>query len=256
MKKALGAILTVLILILLFVLLSTYRRPNDRVEAGEIHIEPSERLSVGQEAALTIPVSGSGELAFQWSADRGTLSTPLGPSTNYKAPSTPGRAIVNVQITSEGNSVVKSKVFDIIDQSDPADSSTSILPVGAVTLASHKEGQTVPCEAIAKGRYSSDVTGAIWPVVYVGNAYHPQDEGGKGASKVNGDWTGTVRFGDCDKPQEASGKTFQLLVVTADDTANRAFESYLQSGRQSGFPGMRGLPAGTVEHVRILVMRD
>lgn len=257
MAKTLLSALNVLVVIFLFVPLATCRNQENKIHAEEIHIEPSERLAVGEEAALTIQASGAGELEFKWSANRGTLSSPLGFSTNYKAPSTPGQAIVSVQITSEGSSVVRSKTFEIVDKPTPSLSSiTSSLPLGAVTLTSHKDGYTVPCEAIAKGRYSSDVTGAIWPVVYIGNAYHPQDEGGKSASKVNGDWTGTVRFGDCNKPQEASGKPFQLLVITADDAANRAFESYIQSGRQSGFLGMRGLPAGTVEHVRIRVTRD
>jgi hypothetical protein len=100
------------------------------------------------------------------------------------------------------------------------------------------------------------VTAPIWPVIYIEGRYHPQDEGGKGASKLNGNWTGTVRFGDCNKPQGATGKPFQLLVVTTDKVANQAFESYIQKGMRDGFHGLRKLPAGTTEQARIQVTRD
>jgi hypothetical protein len=255
MIKTLRPVVTLFVPALLSVLLVACQNQNDGVRISPIHVEPSERISVGETAALTIQASGSG-LAFQWSTNRGTLLAPSRPSTIYRAPSTPGLATVNVQVTGAGGSAVESKTFEIVDKPSPSLVSTSAPPAGAVTLSSHQEGQTVRCEAMAKGLYSPDVISAIWPVIYIDSRYHPQDEGGKGASKVNGNWIGTVRFGDCNKPQEATGKTFQLLVVTADEAANQAFESYIQKGMRDGFHGLRKLPAGTTEQARIMVMRD
>ncbi len=219
-------------------------------DVGEIEVQPSERIPVGETAALTVPASGTG-LAFQWSADQGELSATANPSAVYKAPLTPGRATVTVQVTGDGGSVVRSKTFEIIDKpAAPAPSAE------AVTLTSHQDEQTVPCTIVAKGKYSPDVTEAIWPVVLVAGVYHPQGEGGKAPPRANGGWSGTVRFGDCTKPEETSGQPFLLLVVTADEAANRAFESYIKQGTTTGFPGMPELPDGATEHVRILVTRD
>lgn len=255
MEKTTRTIADLLIPAMLSISFAACQDRDSGVQIGEIRVQPSERIEIGGTAALTIQASGK-DLAFLWSADRGTLSAPSAASTLYTAPSTPGLATINVQVTGEGGSVVKSTMFEIIDKPTPSQASPPISPSGAVTLSNPQDQTTVACETLAKGRYSPDVDDAIWPVVYIDNRYHPQDEGGKGPSKVNGNWVGTVRFGDCSNPQESSGRAFQLLVLTANEAANRAFENYIQEGRRNGFRGMRQLPAGVMEHVRILVTRD
>ena len=129
-------------------------------------------------------------------------------------------------------------------------------PTDLVTLTSPQDSQLVDCGILAKGTYSPDITDPIWPVVYVGNRYHPQDEAGQAPPMVNGRWFGTVRFGDCTKPPEHDkGKAFQLIIVTAGEQCNQAFEDYLTDGRALGFPGMLSLPDDCQEHVRIVVER-
>jgi len=135
---------------------------------------------------------------------------------------------------------------------------TPTLGPDTATLAYPEDGQSVPCENLAQGRYSSDITNLIWPVVYIGNRYHPQDEGGKAPPMFNGKWYGTVRFGDCNKPPDYDrGKAFQLIIVTVNDVANKAFEDYIARGQATGtWPGMDSLPEGVKEYVRIVVIRE
>jgi hypothetical protein len=86
-----------------------------------------------------------------------------------------------------------------------------------VTLTSLQNEQKVPCENIASGTYPSDLDKEIWPVAYIGGIYYPQDEGGKAAKKVDGNWYQTVRFGDCTRTKVDVGKQFQLIIVTAHE---------------------------------------
>jgi hypothetical protein len=131
-------------------------------------------------------------------------------------------------------------------------------PVGPITLTFPEDGQEVPCLNTARGTYSSDITNPIWPVVYIGLKYHPQDVDGTAARKQpDGKWYGTVRFGNCDTPDVDRGKLFELLIVTADEQCNRAFENYISEGQSTGdWPGMDSLPGGCNEHVHIVVIRE
>jgi hypothetical protein len=137
---------------------------------------------------------------------------------------------------------------------------TPTLGPDTVTLAYPEGGQSVPCENLAKGRYSSDITNSIWPVVYIGGKFHPQDEGGKAPPMVKGNWYGTVRFGDCKQPPGYDrGKVFQLVIVTANEQANKEFEDYLAACKAKptpSWPGMDNLPEGVKEYVRIVVTRE
>jgi hypothetical protein len=120
-----------------------------------------------------------------------------------------------------------------------------------------QDNQTVPCENYAEGRYPLDLKDYIWPIVYIGGKYHPQDEGGKAASKADGKWYQTVRFGDCTQAAKDVGKRFQLIIVTANEQANKVFEDYITTGQRTGaWPGMANLPQGIKEHVRIVVIRQ
>jgi hypothetical protein len=135
--------------------------------------------------------------------------------------------------------------------------STTTPSASAVTLTAPQNGQTVPCEQIARGTYPPDLTDEIWPIVYVSGRYYPQDNEGQAAQKINGNWLQTVRFGDCSQPQKDVGKPFQLIVVTANESANAVFENYIKTGRVSGnWPGLIELPPGTNEQVRIVVIRQ
>ena len=53
------------------------------------------------------------------------------------------------------------------------------------------------------------------------------------------------------------GKVFQLIIVTADEQANKAFEDYVAAGRSAGwYTGVDSLPVGVKEYVRIAVTRQ
>jgi hypothetical protein len=134
---------------------------------------------------------------------------------------------------------------------------TATPPASAVTLTTPQDGQTVPCQNIARGTYPLDLKDYIWPIVYVAGRYHPQDEGGKAAQKIGGNWLQTVRFGDCTNPKKDVGTPFQLIIVTANEAANAEFEKYIKAGQaSSNWPGMIELPPGTKEQVRIMVIRQ
>jgi hypothetical protein len=148
-------------------------------------------------------------------------------------------------------------------QTIPAPTASPRLPrtatpsASAVTLTNLQDGQTVPCQNIVRGTYPLDLKDYIWPIVYVGGRYYPQDGGGKAAQKVGGNWYQTVRFGDCNQPQEDVGRPFQLIIITANESANTEFEEYIKAVQASGsWPGLIELPPGIVEHVLITVIRQ
>lgn len=225
--------------------------PDVRVE-----VSPGTRIPVGDTAAIAIHASGK-DLEFEWKAERGKLSSTSAPSVVYRAESPAGKDIVTVKVTGAGGSTTRATVFEVVEAASTPSGGPQPSGKSGVTLTNLENGDTVPCQVIARGKYSVDGVGTIWPVVYVGGRYHPQDEGGKAPTMLNGEWSGTVRFGNCDEPEESSGTAFQLLVVSADQKANAAFESYLQRAKKVGsYPGLDSLPDVTTAHVRILVTRQ
>ncbi len=127
---------------------------------------------------------------------------------------------------------------------------------GTVTLTNLKDGQEVPCRLAIEGAYPPSVTDAIWPLVYVDGVYHPQDTpqgSGKSAVKAEGTWRGNVQFGDC---AQSKGQVFQLVIVTADRGANKAFEDYLTETRKTKTYVGTLLPPGATEQARISVTRQ
>jgi hypothetical protein len=133
----------------------------------------------------------------------------------------------------------------------------TVPPANTITIDSLKNEDIVPCENLVEGTYSEDITLPIWPVVYVGGRYFPMDDYAfHPASKTKGKWSQMVRFGDCNNLAAASGKTFQLLIVSAGPLCEQAAQSFL-TGRHAAvrFPGMDGLPLDCMEYARIVVIR-
>jgi hypothetical protein len=217
-----------------------------------LKVEPYEKLD------WRWNVSGTGE---------GKLNTNTGENVVYTA-GREGVDIVEVEAkTASGATVRQTFAFTLVAAptvSSPSPAVLTRLPptatpsVSTVTLTNLQSDQKVPCETIARGTYPLDLKEYIWPVVYINGRYHPQDEGGRAAAKVSGNWYQTIRFGDCTRPLEYDrGKPFQLIVVTANDSANAEFEKYLITGLASGsYPGLIELPRGVKEHVRIMVIRQ
>lgn len=235
------------------------------------------RVATGEAASLRWSVTGN---------SGGKVSPETGDAVFYTA-GNPGVDIVTAEGTTAKGALVKERVsFNVVPASRPSPvlpTATPVPPVvtpvsptatpppaqaptptpqpptpGAITLTSLTDGQSVPCENLAKGTYPLDLKDRIWPVVYIGGRFHPQDDGGKAPPMVNGNWYATVRFGDCTKPPEYDrGKTFQLIIVTANDAANKAFEDYIAKGQATGtWPGMVSPPEGAKEHLRIVVIRQ
>jgi hypothetical protein len=72
----------------------------------------------------------------------------------------------------------------------------------------------------------------------------------------DGSWFSTVRFGGCDTSNDV-GKVFQLVIVTADDTAHEVFMGWLKKGSETNdWTGLLELPAGATEQLRIFVTRS
>ena len=111
-----------------------------------------------------------------------------------------------------------------------------------VTQDTLQDSQTVPCQNFIEGTYDKTVTEQIWPVIYVGGMFHPQDDNGKAPRMEDGKWFDTVRFGDCSKPAAFNrGTRFQLLIITSGPVCQKQIEDYLATARARGFPGMPGL---------------
>lgn len=217
------------------------------LSVSEIQIPaPDTPIRVDSQLNLNVDVSGTGPFTFHWSADRGTISDPTLPAISYTAPEAPGPVKVTVEVRGKEGQVIRTRNFQIVPGPEA--------PSGQVTLAHPREGDRVDCEVLAQGTYQPGLQEKIWPVVWVGGRYYPQDEGGKAPRMSNGKWRGTVRFGDCAKPrsEEKPEPPFTLIVVTANEQANRAFEEYLKA---SSLPGMAELPAGTEPQVEVGVTR-
>ncbi|HEX7180781.1 MAG TPA: hypothetical protein VF756_02995 [Thermoanaerobaculia bacterium] len=222
-------------------------------QVSDIHVQPNKTISTEGTASLTVEAAGKA-LEFKWRAERGTVSSPTAPSVLYTAPSTAGLDTITVEVHGEGGTTLRSTTIEV----GRASVTTEETPVEqAVTLTSHHEGQSVKCEELAQGVYARDVTDSIWPVVYVGGRYHPQDEGGKPAAKSNGRWYGTVRFGDCQQPDSAHGQVFHLIIVTTDEHANGVFKRYVEeASRKGSYPGLEELPKSATEQLRVVVTRS
>jgi hypothetical protein len=224
----------------------------------------------GKGVAIVIKVEPYEKLDWKWEVS-GTSGGQLDKTTGENVVYTAGKEGVDnivVEAKTASGAIVKQTVSLTVVAAtptavvaQPSITRTPLVPVSpsasAVTLTSPQDGQTVPCQNIARGTYPLDLKDYIWPIVYIAGRYHPQDEGGKAAQKVGGNWLQTVRFGNCNRLQDDVGKPFQLIIVTANEAANVEFEKYIKAGQASGnWPGLIELPPGTKEQVRIVVIRQ
>lgn len=131
-------------------------------------------------------------------------------------------------------------------------------PLPKVTLTNMQNGQTVPCKNDVSGTYAEGLEDYIWPVVIIDGLIFPQDAAGKSASKISGEWFHIVRFGNCDTPEIDKGKRFELLIVTANESANAEFEAYFANAIETGDWGpMPALPSSGIEtQVHISIIRE
>ena len=237
-----------------------------------LNVTPGPQVAIGQGVAIVIKVEPYEKLEWKWSVTGtggGQLNSTMGEQVVYTAGSKEGVDIVVVEAKTASGTTIKQTVALTSVASPTAMPVAPIVtprpsipptatPSVGVTLTNLQSDQKVPCETIARGTYPLDLKEYIWPVVYINGRYHPQDEAGKAASKVGGNWYQTIRFGDCTRPPEYDrGKPFQLIVVTANDSANAEFERYIKAGQSTNaWPGLIELPPGIKEHVRIVVIRQ
>ncbi len=115
-----------------------------------------------------------------------------------------------------------------------------------------QHGWTVDCEEVIKGTYSSDIQeDPIWLVVEYDKKFWPWEE----AAKAPPLWSGTVYFGECDKPEEWREKTFGLIIVTTNEQANTEFQDFRAAAQAVQSAGMDRLPEGAKVYRRIIVTR-
>jgi hypothetical protein len=248
------------------------------------------QVQAGKSVAIVAKVEPLEKLSLRWSVSGtsgGKLSTDTGDNVIYTAGKEGIDIVVAEGTTASGVPVKQTVTLTVIAPTPtvtpvpPTATPTSTAPVpptaiplsptatpqptppmvpppalSQVTLTTPTEGQTVPCENLARGTFSPELKEDIWPVVYIGGAYHPQAEGFSPASKVGNNWHQTVRFGDCGNSKPDVGKPFQLIIVTANASATAAFVDYLQKAAARNWSGMPELPPGAKESVRIMVIHQ
>ena len=236
-----------------------------------LNVNPAPQVQVGQSVAIVAKVEPFEKLDLKWSVS-GTSGGKLNTDTGGQVVYTSGDAGVDIVVaegtTASGVPVQQTVALTVVAAPNTptpppppvtASSATPTMappPAPGVTLTNIQEGQPVLCSTIARGTYPLDLKEDIWPVVYINNRYHPQDQGGTAARKESGSWYQTVRFGDCNQSQKDVGKPFELIIVTANESANAQFEEYIRTGAAKGWPGFESLPPGTQEKVHIMVIRQ
>lgn len=88
--------------------------PGAPIQVSKIEVQPSTTIIVNETATLTVQASGSTNLKFKWSVERGTLSDETKPSVLYTAPEEPGPDTVTVVVSSGDNSATRSQPFQVI----------------------------------------------------------------------------------------------------------------------------------------------
>jgi hypothetical protein len=215
----------------------------------------------GESVAIIVDVEPYEHLGWTWQVSGtsgGALNTDEGENVVYTAGKA-GIDTITIRATLADGTPLKESLTIQVEAAAteiPVETDNPLPP--RVTLDNLQNNQHVPCENLARGTYPDDLEDAIWPVVFISGRYYPQDDGGKAAQKANGEWYQNVRFGDCtNNPEVDSGKAFQLIILTANEATNLEFENYFSNGRKTGqWPGMKELPAGAEEQVRIIVIRE
>jgi predicted small lipoprotein YifL len=238
--------------------------------AVDLEVSPGPQVSEGGSVAIVLKVEPYEELDWTWEisgTSGGRLNVTKGENVVYTAGNVGVDIIVAAAQMRNGEIVKKTQSMNVVATSQavlplPTESSTEIPPTqeptrDGLTLTTPQNDETVPCSTLAKGIYPLDLEDAIWPLIYIAGRYHPQDEGGRAAMKVEGNWYQTIRFGNCDNLAVDVNKPFQLIIVTANEAANAAFENYFKACAASGsYPGLVDLPPGSKEWVRITVIRE
>lgn len=80
---------------------------------SDIQAQPSTTIMTGEEASLTISVTGN-YLEIEWIAQKGTLSDSAQPAVIYTAPDSPGSDIVTVKVKYSGGEVIRNEYFDVV----------------------------------------------------------------------------------------------------------------------------------------------
>lgn len=241
-----------------------------------LDVKPASEVQTGQGVAIVAKVEPYEKLDLKWSVS-GTSGGKLSADTGEQVVYTAGQVGVDIVVaegkTASGTPVKQTVALTIVaapptaaptqpptqvpSTTAPSTITTTSPSASTVTLTSLQNNQTVPCENLATGTYTLDIKDHIWPVVLINNRYHVQDEGGKAPTMIDGNWFATVRFGECTKPPEYDkGKLFQLIIVTADSSANAVFEEYLKTAASKNWAGLPALPPGAKEYVRIVVTRQ
>lgn len=217
-------------------------------------------IRAGESIAIVVDIQPYEVLPWTWEVS-GTSGGNVNPNQGENTVYTAGQAGIDTVTArtnlADGTPIKQSIVITVEPPATEAPPPTETPLPPKVTLDNFQDNQKVPCSNLASGTYPDGLDKAIWPVVFVGGVYHPQDEGGKAAQKANGQWFQTVRFGDCNNPNKDIGTAFQLIIVTANESANVAFEAYLANAKKTGkWSGMSELPPGTNEQVRVIVIRE
>ena len=229
-------------------------------------------------------------IAYEWVAPSGKGKILDGQGTNgitYQAPDEPGTYKIDVRIKAAGVEFMRSQFITVTapltltntptathtPTSAPETTNTptpepisaaskpvALTALGELTFApgdNLRQAHSLPCENLAEGTYAPDMNLPIWPVIFVGNRYHPQDQGGNPAQKSGGVWTAIVRFGDCNEPLSSyAGVLFTFYVYAADPACDQGFRDYLKTAPQNGYPGLEHLPNGCTKYVHIAVTRQ
>lgn len=231
-----------------------------------LNVSPGREVPEGDGVAIVLETDPYEPLDWEWTVtgtSGGTLNINVGENVVYTA-GKEGVDIVEAKAEMEDGTTLKQTVtinviatVESVTVTETPIKAETLLPT-KVTLTSLQDGQKVPCMNIASGTYPIDLEEYIWPVVYITGRFYPQDEGGKAAQKIDGKWYQTVRFGDCDDPQASNaGAQFQLIIITANASANAEFERYLTNAQKTGnWEGMLALPSGADEQLRIVVTRE
>jgi len=81
-------------------------------DVSSISAKPSTEILLGETAGVSVQASGE-NLAFEWTAERGTVSSKGGPSAMYTAPDSPGPDTVTVEVSSSGGTMYRNITFDV-----------------------------------------------------------------------------------------------------------------------------------------------
>ena len=232
-------------------------KPEEEIVIPTVTLEvvPIEKKVVaGGKATILLvldPPVATNEITWNSIGDGSVEQTDDGEGVIFIASEEPGVAIIEVTGTTVDGATFSEKiVLEVIEpEPEPIEEPTATVtaepePTEApepefITLDNLEDGQEVVCENAIEGTYLDEVIEPIWPVLTVDGIWYPQDQNFQPATKINGKWTSVVRFGICTEPQRDVGKTFQLLIIRANEECHQQFNQYFIEAQQAGdWPGI------------------